>query len=59
MCGMDEFRVDVVNIAEEAQRLKEAAKTATKSKDVEGDEEEGEVVPALPCNIKARPKCTH
>lgn len=52
---MDEFRVEVVNIAEEAQRLKEEAKTAAKSQDVEGGEEEGEVVPSLPCNIKARP----
>lgn len=52
VCGMDEFRVEVTNIAEEAERLKEAAKTAAKSKDKEGEEEEPEVIPSIPCNIQ-------
>lgn len=54
VCGMDEFRVEVVNIAEEAERLKEAAKVAAKSKDKEGEEQEVEVVPSIPCNIQVK-----
>lgn len=52
VCGMDEFRVEVVNVAEEAERLKEAAKAAAKSKDKEGEEEEEEVVPGIPSSIQ-------
>ncbi len=49
---MDEFRVEVVNVAEEAERVKEAAKAAAKSKDKETDEEETNVVPSIPCTIQ-------
>lgn len=49
---MDEFRVEVVNVAEEAERLKEAAKAAAKSKDKEGEEEEEEVVPGIASSIQ-------
>eukprot|EP00903_Cladosiphon_okamuranus_P015249 g14093.t1 len=52
VCGMDEFRVEVINIAEETERLKEAGKAAAKSKEKEGEEEETEVVPSIPCNIQ-------
>ncbi|CAB1113053.1 unnamed protein product [Ectocarpus sp. CCAP 1310/34] len=52
VCGMDEFRVEVVNVAEEAERLKEAAKAAAKSKDKEGEEEEEEVVPGIAASIQ-------
>ncbi|CBJ30911.1 Dynein heavy chain family dynein heavy chain [Ectocarpus siliculosus] len=52
VCGMDEFRVEVVNVAEEAERLKEAAKAAAKSKDKEGEEEEEEVVPGIASSIQ-------
>lgn len=52
VCGMDEFRVEVANVAEEAERLKEAAKTAAKSKDEGEQEEEMETVPSIPCNIQ-------
>lgn len=58
VCGMDEFRVEVINTAEEAERLKEAAKAAAKSKDKEGEEEETEIVPSIPCNIQvSKLKC--
>lgn len=53
VCGMDEFRVEVVNIAEEAERLNEAAKVAAKSKDHEEEEDAG-VVPSIPCNIQVK-----
>lgn len=51
---MDEFRVQVVNIAEEAERLKEAEKEAAKSKDKdkEADEKEAETHPGIPCHIQ-------
>ena len=49
---MDEFRVEVVNVAEEAERLKEAAKEAAKSKDKEGDEKEADIHPGIPCHIQ-------
>lgn len=52
VCGMDEFRVEAINIAEEAERLKEAAKAAAKSKDEEEEEEETEIVPSIPCSIQ-------
>lgn len=52
VCGMDEFRVEVVNVAEEAERVKEAAKAAAKSKDKEMEEEEINVVPSFPCTIQ-------
>eukprot|EP00904_Undaria_pinnatifida_P003126 jgi/Undpi1/12814/HiC_scaffold_7.g02481.m1 len=52
VCGMDEFRVEVVNVAEEAERLKEAAKEAAKSKDKEGDEKEADIHPGIPCHIQ-------
>lgn len=52
VCGLDEFRVEVINIAEEAERLKEAAKAAAKSKDKEGEEEETDIIPSIPCNIQ-------
>lgn len=52
VCGMDEFRVEVINIAEEAERLKEAAKVAVKSRDKEEEEEETEIVSRIPCNIQ-------
>lgn len=59
VCGMDEFRVEVVNVAEEAERLKEAAKAAAKSKDKEGDEDEEEkVAPGIPCEIQVGIHCT-
>ena len=56
VCGMDEFRVEVVNIAEEAERLKEAAKEAAKAKDKdnEGDEKEAETLPGIPCHIQVK-----
>lgn len=52
VCGMDEFCVEVVNIAEEAECLKEAAKAAAKSKDKEGAEEETEIISSIPCTIQ-------
>lgn len=53
VCGMDEFRVEVVNIAEEAERVKEAAKAAAKSKDKDVEEEEIDV-PSIACNIQVQ-----
>lgn len=58
VCGMDEFRVEVVNIAEEAECLKEAAKAAATSKDKEGEEEETEIIPSIPSNIQVN-TCNH
>lgn len=56
VCGMDEFRVEVVNIAEEEERLKEAAKEAARSKDKdkEGDETEAETHSGIPCHIQVK-----
>lgn len=51
---MDEFRVEVINVAEETERLKEAAKAAAKSKDDDGAEEEAEVVKGVPCHIQVK-----
>lgn len=53
VCGMDEFRVEVVNVAEEAERLKVAAKAAT-AKDKDGDEGKEEEVPTIPCDVQVK-----
>lgn len=51
---MDEFRVEVVNIEEETERLKEAANAALKAKDKDGDEEETVSSSSIPCTIQVR-----
>lgn len=52
---MDEFRVEVVNVAEEEERLKETAKKAAKSKDKEAEnEEEEDVAPTIPCHTQVQ-----
>lgn len=56
VCGMDEFRVEVVNIAEEEERLKEEAKEAAKSKDKDkdDDEKEAETHSGIPCHVQVK-----
>lgn len=51
MCGMDEFRVDVIDVHEEAEHLEQAGKAALKPKDMNGDDEEGVLVGSVPCSI--------
>lgn len=55
---MDEFRVQVVDVAEEAERLKNAAKEAVKAKDKdkddEGGEEEMEATPSIDSHIQVK-----
>lgn len=61
VCGMDEFCVEVVNVAEEAEHLKEAAKAAAKPNEKEGDEEQADFVLGIPCHVqvKSRLWCCH
>ena len=50
VCGMDEFRVEVVNIAQEAERQQQAAKAESSASTTK--EEEEACVEGIPCHVQ-------